>query len=372
MPLISPTDRSQQTDEVRRIREEYNDREVENKKKHRQDIKRLSSGRKSELEKIQKKNDELIEEVKDKYKEDLGDKDRKNSQEISKIRSIYLNSLRRRSEEDMRGIQSERVAHEEIRDRQKPNQQRLEKQHILEEYQAREEDLVRQRDESVDIANQLTRERVSGVVKNLNKQISELDRRHRIEKSQSHERFQETLAEQEKTFKKQLELTQNNADARLKRYINSSQVDQPHQEVKIQDEIKNMQESYSQNLSNQKEAQVKLFKEVFGKLSKKMKVLQDSFTKKHETTVDFYESKMQDLEYQHRKEIERLNRSHDILSRQKEQAAKIEEETISQKYEAKISNQSDLHQREVDRLEKRHREHLQVAIMKLAAQLKKA
>lgn len=99
MSSINSAERSRQTDEVRRAREEYETRENENAKRARAERKHREEQHQADLENVKKEYEEQISTLRNKNKESLVARDYQHQEQVDRIKNLYLEQVRRKTNE---------------------------------------------------------------------------------------------------------------------------------------------------------------------------------------------------------------------------------------------------------------------------------
>ncbi len=558
MSSISPFDRSNQTDEVRRAREDYENKEAENTKKKNKEIKSLNEKKDQELDKVRDQYNEQLETLRNRHNEQIDERDKRHAEDISKMRDLYADSLRKKSTDEVREREASRSAYEgeikkekEISEEQKSEQERgfkkslsdfdralgdnqnrsirvqqqglqersdhlnnkhagemksvtedrdrrvaelrhtlddtkmtyedllvkeardhraesdrrtsafetiytnqehnnsemissrdailaesrlsnnrkigekiqnetdkmtalrekyadqmdnrtgamvrearaevsrakndqalesvtgkrmrdLDHEHLVSAYQAREEDLQRQKNEVFDKANEVARDRISTVLGKNEKIMNEANRRNRLDQNTQEMKSREAFAQQENVHKDQILLTNNRADQRVHKVLTATNAVQKNITEQNQENLENVKHNYSDSLQNQREAQLESMKTIYSRMDQKLRDLEAHLLKKHDDAVEYYETKIDETENQHKKDTQRMNQLFETKFNQREKAFKMEEDSLEKKYEQKMAIQDDVHQKDLNRMEKRHQEQVQSIISRAtAAQSKK-
>lgn len=100
MSSIDASDRSRQTDEIRRIREEYDNKTGENSKKTSRDMRAQSTKHQKDIEALKNEYERQIAEMRNKNAELMNSRDQKHQSEIENIRRIFVDSLGRKTTEN--------------------------------------------------------------------------------------------------------------------------------------------------------------------------------------------------------------------------------------------------------------------------------
>jgi hypothetical protein len=119
MSSVTASDRSNQTDEIRRIREDYESKESESTKKKNKEIRQMNERHDKELARIKAEYDNQVATLRNKQSESIDERDRKHNDDVSRIRELYMDSLRKKTTDDMREKESMKSAFEQDLDKQK-------------------------------------------------------------------------------------------------------------------------------------------------------------------------------------------------------------------------------------------------------------
>jgi hypothetical protein len=249
----------------------------------------------------------------------------------------------------------------------------LQKEHLMTSYQQREDDLMRQRNGIYSQVNDKARERVNQVIERTDKLIGETGRRNRMEQDIEGMRTKEALTQAELLRKDQLDTANTRADQRVRKVVNSTNMAQKEESRQHMENVDELRHNYTGNLQAQREAQLESMNNIYSRMDQKLRDLEAHLMKKHDDAVEFYESKIDEIVSQNKKDTQRMNQNFEARMSQRDKAAKMEQDTITQKYEQKMALQEDVHQKDLNRLEKRHQEQMQsVAARAASAQTRKA
>jgi hypothetical protein len=249
----------------------------------------------------------------------------------------------------------------------------LERGHLMTAYQEREDGLHRERDQIYTVVNEQGRKRVNDVIDRTDKMMADTGRRNRTEQDIERMRAQEALNQSELIRHDQLENANNRADQRVKKVVTTSNQAFADETKQHKENIDELRHTYSDNLQGQREAQLESLNSVYSRMDQKLRDLEAHLMKKHDDAVEFYESKIDDIVTQNKKDVQRMNQNFESRMNQQDKAAKMEQDSVAQKYEQKLAVQDDVHQKDLNRLEKRHQEQLQTVASKAAsAQNRKA
>lgn len=100
MSSISSSDRARQTDELRRTREEYENRESENVKKQKKELRRLQEKHNREIQEVTDAYEGRIDGIKEKSRDTITKRDEIHRDQVDQIRNMYREQLRRKTEDN--------------------------------------------------------------------------------------------------------------------------------------------------------------------------------------------------------------------------------------------------------------------------------
>ncbi len=314
--------------------------------------------------------DAVLAEARHQMGEKMGERIQNNDQKMENLRKQYAEQMDSRTGNMVREARAEvsrakndsaleAITNRRLRD--------LDHKHLVGAYQAREDDLLRQRDEVFEKVNDVAHKRIDMVVDRDNKIMNENNRKNRMEQNIQAMRDSEALSQQEVASKDQIQHTNNRADQRIRGVMRATTVAQQNQIKQHEDSLDNLKHSYQDKVQNQREAQLESMKNIYARMDQKLRDLETHFMQKHDDTVEYYETKLEALDADRKKEAQRMAQNFEARSNQREKGIKMEEDTLTQKYEQKMATQDDVHQKEMNRMEKRHQEQLQAVAQRAAA-----
>jgi hypothetical protein len=131
MSSISAADRSNANDEVRRVREEYERQEAESAKRKNREVRALTEKYDKDLTEVTDSYDHQLAKTREKNSEVIEDRDRRHAEDVAKVRQTYVESMRRKADDESRDRQAMKLSHEsevnklkDIGDQQLKTQQR--------------------------------------------------------------------------------------------------------------------------------------------------------------------------------------------------------------------------------------------------------
>lgn len=247
----------------------------------------------------------------------------------------------------------------------------LEKKHIIEAYQDRENALQKEKGEIFESVNEVAHERISKTNRDAEKLLADTNRRNKMDQQVSDMRYREAFAENETVLKDRVSQSQNKAEERVQKVMRVTNLAQKNQMKLHEDGLNTLKTKHSEDLQNQREAQLEAMKDMYGRMDNRIKSTEQRLFKKHEDAVDFYENKIDALQAQNKDETLRLVKTFEDRNKQREKAVAQEEAMITSKFEQRMAMQEDAHKKELDRLERRHQEQMQAVVSRVNAAQKK-
>jgi hypothetical protein len=207
MSSVTATDRNRADETIRRNREEYQNRENQLIKRHKQEVKHLTEENQKEIEELKGDYSEQLDEMREKMRETLTNKDQQNLKKIDDMRQAYLDSLRNKiaDNDEKRNELKESYAAERAKDKEINEQQK----HILKnnfdaELQVREkafQDYSKQAQGEV-------KETIENRTKKLNEKHGSELQAMREDRDHSVAQVQKTLSDTETAYRIKLQDTQ--------------------------------------------------------------------------------------------------------------------------------------------------------------------
>lgn len=154
MSSVSASDRNRQTDELRNQREDYQNREAEQAKSQKKEIKRILARHDQEIQEIKDTFQKQMTTLKDRSNKALTEKDVDNQAKIDKLRAMYTESLRKKTQEsdsrrdaELQTLKTQIEKNNEISEQQKDILRRNFSDSIAERDRQMEDTMTRSRDE---------------------------------------------------------------------------------------------------------------------------------------------------------------------------------------------------------------------------------
>lgn len=220
MSSISPSERSQKTDELRQQREDYEEREVEGTRRAQAEKKRIQERHAAEIENLKKKFDNQVDTIRNRYKDTISARDQENQEKIEKVRQMYLEQNRRKTEDSdsqknelKRTFETEIDKNQRIKEQQQDSLTRNFKQSLqqrdeeFKDFQNRaQEKITSSIDERSKNLNLKHEKELNAVVEDRDERVSKLDGTLRETQSALSSR----LKDQERAHRYELDKTNNN------------------------------------------------------------------------------------------------------------------------------------------------------------------
>jgi len=315
MSSVTSADRGRQTDELRSQREDYENREAEEAKRHRKELKRLAEKNDQDTEKLKQNYEQEISDIRNRSNDAITERDQANQAKIDQLRNMYLQQVRQKSDDvDSKRqendnalkdqLKKERVANEQQKNLLKTN---LENE-ISEHDRAYQDMATRSRDE---------------MRNSLNKTESRLNQAHGKEmQALTEDRDREMAAKDHEVREARASYTDRSKDLERQKDYQVSQVDN------------NWRNAY-----NQQEAKTS---EILKGNAQELKLAQDHVRDRYDQTLQ--------------KKLNALDDAHRILKEQSEN--RIENQVRSAKSEnQRLKNQNlvdSMSQKRINDLERSH------------------
>lgn len=235
----------------------------------------------------------------------------------------------------------------------------LEQTHLQRAYEARMDDLNRERGQMLEKANDVTHERVDQVLNRTEGLLQETNRNDKLRMDMINLKHREDRGQLEVSHKNQVDYLQTRTDDRVKKILHETNKTLQASDInksKTIDEIKN---TYYDTLAAQRETQTDALNDTRLRMEQRLRENEMKAQNKHEETVNFFEGKLEKLEDDKRTEAKKIEDTFVQKISAQEKSHKMEMATQEQKFEIKSAQQEEIHQKELDRLERRHQEQMQ-------------
>ena len=238
--------------------------------------------------------------------------------------------------------------------------------HMNEQFQDRLNDVERQKQEMRESFLSVTDKRIEENNHKINKVIQETNRRHRMDQNIRDQQGRDAIANLEFTSKNQIEHTNNQADKRIRRIMNSSNDAQNAHLKQSEANLEQLKSNYIESLSGQRESQMEQIQQMRIDMEARLREQMLKGQKKHEETVANYEQQIEKLKETSMNDLQRLKDSYEQRLVQRDKALKLERDSQEMKNKTRIVAQEETHQKDLERIEKRHQEQM----ANLAARIK--
>lgn len=249
---------------------------------------------------------------------------------------------------------------------------KLERDHIVQQYEARMLDLQRQQSGIRDAAKDLVHSRVTQAVEKNDRILQETNRRHRLDQDLNAVRNKEDRALLQEQTQSQLMDTRKRADNQVRNIMKASRKEQVIQESHHTQNLGQLKNNYSEQLSAQRNAHIAGLSEIRTEMEQRLREQEAKAQKRHEYLVESYETKMKQMQESHKAELDQLRKGFIERQQSQEAAHRMGAQQLDQKYQIKINAQEEEHQRQLERQQKRHEEKLADVAGKVAYYKKKA
>jgi len=377
--LVSDRDRQigQLRNTVDEMKSEFNDQKATDRRLQRSELDRRDAALETIVHNMDRSNSEMIrnrdEQLQNARKEmqnDFQGKMKAEHERMNDLTKQYGDQLESRTFSAIKSAKAEvaRVKNDQVLDMITNRRLRdLERKNVQETYQQRFESLEKEKDQIFDVTNAKARDRVEKVIDRTDKLMAENNRRNRMSQNISNMRSREALATNERLHEDQVQTMNNQMDKRVRRIMNDTMSAQKTQIRQHEENLDILKGNYSDNLQNQREAQLETMKNVYDRMDKKIRDQESKLTKKHEEAIEFYEAKIDELEEKKRKDLLKQAETFESRNKQQQKAVNQAMESMELKHKQNVATQEELHRKEIERLEKRHQEQMQTVVARSAA-----
>lgn len=258
----------------------------------------------------------------------------------------------RRANYDLRKANSEKIQADLVHNRRS----KIERDNIVQSYEARMRDLEGQVQGSQEQSRELTRRRIGDMADKSEKLLRETNRRNRGDQDLQQSKYREDRARLIAEGEAKVNRAEERADTivnRVKKATNDSQVVQSKY---YQTNLEQLKDSYAEQLGAQREAHLDSLAKIRMGMEAKMRSQDAKAQARTEALVQNYEAKIKAMDEQHVAELKRIKDASDSRIEQRDKNHRFETEAVAQKYEVRLSQQAESHQKEIERVQKRHEE----------------
>lgn len=248
----------------------------------------------------------------------------------------------------------------------------LEKENLTRAYEARYQDLEKQKGEVLDQSANLTRDRVNQVMKKNDQVLRNANRDYRSQMSLVNSRNREERKLMVEQQADQINQTRNSADKRVRQMQKLTTENARNLQNYYDDSLEQLRVGFSERVDNQREAHLEEQTKLANVMSGRVRDLENRYQQKLEQTVGSYEDKLARLKEDYQKELKSFETATRQRLTEREKGHRIEKESLEQKYEAKLAVTEERHQEEINRLRKRHEEDLKAVATRVNSYNRKA
>lgn len=352
MSSINAADRSRYTDELRNQREEYQNREAENTKKQKKEVRRLNQSHDKELEKVKAAYEEKIEDLRKNSREQLTEKDQSNIAKVESLRKLYSDSMTKKQteSEDLRQSQNQAYQAQIAKERDiSENQKILMKQQFDESLKDNNRDF-----------EQFSTQARDEMQKSLSKSREKLSERHRLEMGEMVKDRDQTKLADEKKYREM----RNYLEGQVKDQASRSRMEKARAEESWTGHYNNKQvemgeidKRRSEELKFEKGRIQEKFKDVY---EKRAEELGDAFESFKENVDDRVENQLRAIKQENQNlksgEVARVNTLRRLTD--------LEKDSLVHDYELRMKDQADVSRGQMEALREINRTKIQEAVDK--------
>lgn len=258
----------------------------------------------------------------------------------------------RRANYDLRKANSEKIQSDLVHNRRS----KIERDNIVQGYEARMRDLEGQVEGSQEVSRELTRRRVGEMADKSEKLLRDANRRSRGEQEMQQARYREDRARLIAEGDAKVNRAEERADTIVSRVKKATTENQVVQNKYYQTNLEQLKDSYAEQLGAQRDAHLESLAKIRMGMEAKMRSQDMKAQARTEALVQNYETKIKAMEEQHMAELKRVKDASATRIDQRDKNHRFETEAVAQKYEVRLSQQAESHQKEMERVQKRHEE----------------
>ena len=248
----------------------------------------------------------------------------------------------------------------------------LETKNIQGAYENKIEDLEGQRSEIQELMSDLNADRIEKM-KDQNETVLRRANQDSRSKSQIEKaRYQEHVAGLELMQQNNLDRVTSQADNRVEKMKRVTNQTTKKLSEFYGDSLDVNRESFDKKIVDQREKNIQLQSQNQRMMSEKFRKLEKSLTAKLDSTVEHYETKLQEMKDMHEKEIRNLKAQEKMRLQDREKGLITEKEGVEMKYESKLSMVEGQHQEQLERIQKRHQQEMRELAVKMNQYNRKA
>lgn len=234
----------------------------------------------------------------------------------------------------------------------------LEKKNVINDYEKRQNALEGTVEEQRETLLALNGQRIDKVNKQNLNQLSELNKRYKMDQDLVAEKHRQDRAAMEEMHKNE----KFNMESTTEKRIDAIQKVSDTKEAKLisyyDEYLDLLKESYLEKVYEQREKHDKDLNQLNSIYSDKFRKLKSLYENKLEKTSSDYESKIADLKDNHEKEKKSLKVQFENKISDKDKETKMTLSTSEQKYEGKIKTIQEQYENQLDKVNDRHQEEL--------------
>lgn len=295
MSSISASDRRNQDDRVRKVREEYEAREAENNKRRNQEVKRLEQRHAAEVNQISEAYEEKIADLKDSSRDTLNKRDYDHAKDIDGVRTAYRESLKNKSEEAYQARLNQKENYEGTLAKQKQVSD-SQKENLLSQLNNE----ISRRDQQYAEMTQETREKSRGSVNDVTRKLNDAHTKQTDALSKS---YADSLETKDRHMRDVKQSYQN----QLNQEKRGRQTDNSKWSQKYTDTVVNMTEEYGENLGLKQDLMNAELRSVKNKYNNKIENRLGEIDQANEDLRDSVNERMASQIRTRDSKIERLN-----------------------------------------------------------------
>jgi hypothetical protein len=241
----------------------------------------------------------------------------------------------------------------------------LERENVIMAYEDRMQKLAESKNALVDRTKEVNRSKIQDATDRNERILQEVVTRSKSNQIIANERHKSDRENLEFLHKSELEQVGNKTDKRLSKVMQAANESQKIQEKMRRENLAQLKDNYSNELSNQRQAQLEIMRDSRSDMDEKMKGIQQKYSNKIEETANNYEARLKEVEDKRQKQLNSQAKAFENQLKNRDKQYQTELQSQEMKTELKVDSLQQNHEREIDRLERRHQEQMASLAQKL-------
>lgn len=321
-----------------------------------------------EMSELDKRRNEELQFSRVKMEKDFSDAWGKKTQALERAHQDLKDEAIGRIDRDVRAVENKnkQIQNDHIVEMMTTKRLRdLEKKHVVMDYEDRMQKLNDSNQGLIERVKEVNVERIQEANKKNEDVLSQATQRFKTDQMMENERHQQDRNRLEIEHKAQIQNLSSRTDDRVEKVLKSSNETQKIQAKMHGENLNALKGSYQGELLRQREAQMEQLKNTYLRMDERFRTAEQKNQKKLEETVENYENKINQIKEQYENDLKRQSQTYESRIENQKKVNNQEQKTEEIKYQAKYQELQNQHDKEIDRLEKRHQEQMASLAQKL-------